>query len=694
MPNPCGQAETGEKPCGCPRGDTQPVPRGGRKRPKRRRTDCCDQLIDALSGLEGSERLEFHKPKQRIARKAGDLCRAFGVADAITPLVAALWERHTAGEKPRNEFESRVDRAFAAVDEANAKDLTHAVEQYKKVRAAGKADCLFDDCLSQAAQETPIEATWVAQVILREGLKVAGQTLFENSLGEMGPGQARLWDNQVFRGPNGSGATVYQGPWPWITAIAPDTGAYQEYGNLLSFRPEPGKAHVWQNYQYDQSCTYTPSPGGSINATCSRKHPAPPSPGSLLPNFCEGGQHYTRGNDCIRIPSIRPGGSLKLRGFNFITDEAQVRVVRQSDPSVAWGNDCPVWGDQTTPLKDSDEHYIVDERVKDWIDVQIPSSHPTISGAPLPAGLYEVSVRVPNVTNAVYDGGTPTELVSNTLLVRIEADPNVKYLLWSDSGRCNRETPGFGSDEIWWDAFVGHIAPNEVPVPPGGASSVELKDLQRRSFPRPAWNDMDDGESAAPYSIDIWGPRAFDLGGVAVIGMVGFEVDSEDAAKKQLKGFWDAWSYALMQVAGIASGMSATGTGLAKIAVDAGLIAAKTALSAALIAFAIIAAITLIATALWAAWAPADLIALDVMHLDASNAWERTEPHSALPTETVRHFGDPADDDNLVTVRERALTKEWTPGDAAATWRQENQYDTPDDGEDASYTLTFKLARS
>ena len=65
--------------------------------------------------------------------------------------------------------------------------------------------------------------------------------------------------------------------------------------------------------------------------------------------------------------------------------------------------------------------------------------------------------------------------------------------------------------------------------------------LERRSFPRPPWEDMDDGESAGAYSIDVWGPRAFELYGVAVIGMVGFEVDSEAAARDQLQGFWNAW---------------------------------------------------------------------------------------------------------------------------------------------------------
>jgi hypothetical protein len=64
--------------------------------------------------------------------------------------------------------------------------------------------------LSNAAKTGPIEAKWVTEILLREGLKAAGQTVYKNSDGIMGPGQWPLWDNTVFRGPNGSGATIYQ----------------------------------------------------------------------------------------------------------------------------------------------------------------------------------------------------------------------------------------------------------------------------------------------------------------------------------------------------------------------------------------------------------------------------------------------------------------------------------------------------
>ncbi len=696
-PNPCsGVTRDGQSDCDCHKGNNAPPSSDKPKKPRppKREETCCEQLIDILSRTPGIEVPKPHKPKQKPARKVGDLCRAFGITDALIPLVIALWRRHEAGERPRNEFEKKIEDALSAIGAADAKAFNEGLIEYEKLRRSGKAECLFDDCLADAAAKGPIEGEWVSEVILREGLKLGGQILFDHSEGDIGPGLVRLWDNAVFRGPNGSAATIYQGPWPWLTAISPRHDRDEEFGNVASFRPVPGGAHVWLNYQYANECTFKPDPTGKLTAECARQHPPPPSPGSLFGNFCEGGQDYTRGNDCIRIPSAQPGSAVMLRGFNFITPTVKVRCAKVGDPSVAWSTDCPVWGDKKTPLKDELNHFIVDERVCDSLSFPLQAKHPTIPGAPLPAGLYEIWIEVENSTNVVYDSQVPPVLLTNKLLLRIEADPNLKYNFFSDSGRCNRETPGLGDDEIWWDAFVGHIVPGDVAVSANGKTPVDIRPLEQRSFPRGPWEDMDDGESAGAYSVDIWGSKPFEIGGVVAIGLVGFEVDSEDAAQQQLQGFGNAWWYALKSVVSLALGASGTAGSVAELAAKAGLIAAKAALTAVLVAVAAIAVVTIIGTALWAAWAPADLIALDVLLLEATSAWERTDPKRSLPPPNGRSFGDPNDDDNVVTVTERALPKDFKQGDFSAGWAQENQYDTPEDGEDASYTLVFRLVRT
>jgi hypothetical protein len=689
-PNPCSPEAVARDPCNCPKTPGSQNRPDRPKRPPPRRDECCEQLIALLGGIPGLEGRKPHKPKQRPERKVQALCDSLGIADAILPMLGVLWERHEAGEPGRNDFEEKVEHIFAGIDKEDAKSFSYAFEQYRKLRGGGKGECLFNDCLADAARNGSVERSWVAEELLGEGLKLAGKTVFRNSNGVMGPGQVRLWDNVVSRGPNGTGATIYEGPWPWLTAIAPDISSYEEYGNVESFRPVPGGFHVWQPYQYAQECEFAPDPSGKIVGTCARKHPPPPPPGTLVGDPCEGGRNYTHNNDCLQIPAQRPGGSIKLRGFNFITPTVKVRISLVGDPSVFREEECVVWGDQVIPLKDDADHFIVDERVSDWVDVPLPPAHPTIPGAPLPAGLYEIVVKVANVTNVIYDSGTPPILVSNKLLLRIEADPNLKYLLWSNRGRCNRETPGIGDDEIWWDAFVGHIVPTG-PVPATGASGIEIKNLERRSFPREPWEDMDDGESAGTYSIDIFGPKAFELYGVVVIGMVGFEVDSESAARDQLQGFWNAWGEALSSVVGIAFGAGGIATGIAGLLVK--VVGFAVALTIGLIALAVIAAITLIATAFWAAWAPADLIALDIMHFDASTAWDNTDPKKPLPGETTRAYEDPYNGEVAIGVTERALPKDHKKEEAAATWVQEVQYDTPEHGEDASYTLEFRLAR-
>jgi hypothetical protein len=158
-------------------------------------------------------------------------------------MMVALWEHFRAKEKPRTEFEKKVEEIFSKLAADDAKAFDKAVDAYLEFRKGAKGECLFNDCLADAAKsdekDAGIRAEWVSDIILREGLKLAGQQLFGSSEGDIGPGQVRLWENTVFRGPNGSGATIYQGPWPWLTAIAPNHDSFEEFGNLKSFRPVP-----------------------------------------------------------------------------------------------------------------------------------------------------------------------------------------------------------------------------------------------------------------------------------------------------------------------------------------------------------------------------------------------------------------------------------------------------------------------
>lgn len=266
-PNPCSPA-VAEDPCNCPKTPGSQSRPDRPKRPQPRREECCEQLIALLAGIPGFEGRKPHKPKQRPQRKVQALCDSLGIADAILPMLGVLWERHEAGEAGRNDFENKVAHIFGGIDKKDAKSLSYAFEQYRKLRKGGKGECLFNDCLADAARSGPIERSWVAEELLREGLKLAGMTVFSHSGGVIGPGQVRLWDNKVFHGPNGSGVTVFQGPWPWLTALSTNHTSAEEFGNVESFRPIPGGFHLWQNWQYAQTCEFIPDSSGKINASC------------------------------------------------------------------------------------------------------------------------------------------------------------------------------------------------------------------------------------------------------------------------------------------------------------------------------------------------------------------------------------------------------------------------------------------
>ena len=268
-PNPC-TPENEIDDCNCPKTPgSRDTPRKP-DRPKPRREDCCKQLIELLCCIPGLELPKPTKPKQRPARKVQALCDSIGIADSILPALAVLWDRYRAGEAGRNDFEDEVQKIFASLDRKKQDSLAIAFAGYQKLRRSGKGECLFNDCLADAGRKEPIERSWFTEELLREGLKLTGQVVFGGSRGVMGPGKVRLWDNTVFHGPNGSGTTIYQGPWPWLTAICTNSSSYEEFGNIESFRPAPGTSHIWQNYQYAQTCDFKPDPSGTIQATCER----------------------------------------------------------------------------------------------------------------------------------------------------------------------------------------------------------------------------------------------------------------------------------------------------------------------------------------------------------------------------------------------------------------------------------------
>jgi hypothetical protein len=364
-----------------------------------------------------------------------------------------------------------------------------------------------------------------------------------------------------------------------------------------------------------------------------------------------------------------------LRGFNFITPKVKVKFVSLKDSSIQITQDCAVIGDQTTPVFDAAGKVIIGPRVNDYVVFDIPLLNPNDPSTTLPPGDYEVRIVVGNQTNAEYNKTYPAELQSNALKIRILPDPNKEYSLFSNHGHCYEETDGLGSDEIWFDAFVGHfVVPNRIDQNP------PLKSFTQTSFDRAAWDDMDSGEDAnyGGNPANLFSGK-FERGGSIAIGLIGFEVDSEDAAKEQLKNFGDAFAHYLKSVLGIAfSGVGAGGS-VAKYLIEAGLITLRQTIIGLIVAVVAVFVVGLF----WAAWAPADLIALDAFALDSLQAYRLTDPKEPLPQPTSSQF-------DVVSVTEAGLHREASPS-ASAPYVFERRYRTPEDDEDSSYGITFKL---
>jgi len=664
-----------QRPCSnC--GGMTPPPFGPTAKPKRpgdcgskRGTDCCEQLIEILRRVPGLELPEIHKPKRRPSQKAGCLCGTLGFRDAVVPAMVALFDRFDAGEKARNEYESGLYTSLEKLSTEQQAALKNGFDAYRKL-SKRLHECLFDDRLSRPG-ERGLDPGDIIEAIVGEGLSYLGQTLYSNSDGIVGPGLVRLWTVTLPVPPNGSGAPqTFSGPWPWLTAIRPDPAAVQEFGSKVSFRDEPGgQPYPYQPWQIARDCTYS-TPPAPMSVTCVPRTPPPPPPGSLLPNFCEGGEDYTLNGQCMQFAVTEPGATIALRGVNFITPSVTVRFAHQTDPSVRADVPAMVFGDQKTPITDAAGHVIVDWTVSDIALAAVPKEHPGSPGTPLPPGLYDVSVLVDNVTSATYAGGVAAQLESNKVILQVDPDPTISFNLWSDHGHCYSETDGLGSDEIWWDAWVV----NFKTAPTTAAAS--LGPLDHIEFARDPWDDMDSGEDPGAFSATLWNGA---IGhGIVVAGLVGFEVDSEAAAREQLKNFGDSFAYYLGQVWTGALSLEGTAAAIAKMV--------SLTVTQGLIALAVIAAIVLVVGLVWASWAAADQIAIDLMTLNARQAWNLTAPAGQLPALEHVEYGT---DQELSTSHAPIGKRQDVPG--AMVYEAEHQYWSGE--EDSHYGLNFQLAR-
>lgn len=650
-----------------PTGTITPPKRRTRCQPKRR-NDCCKQIAEILNGLPGNGQRRIRKPKRSASSKLHCLCDSLPVADAILPLLYHLLERFRANQPAANPFEKQVFDYLGTLSPAELDALTTPQAAFAALPPALR-HCLFAPGSVDRPMSTPVTSTEFIDAILKEGLASVTDTLYPRSGGMSGPGIARLFERVVWSPPPDSKKPERRAlaPWPMISAVRPIAGEDKEYRNMAHL---PSLTDV-QPHEFAQKCTYKSNPAkpSEIIGECVPVRPAMGPSGFM--EFCEGGSDYTvtgaSGEQvCLQIPDSAGGTTVVLRGFNFISEKCRVRLHHEDSPmSVFLEVPARTIGDFVTPLLDASGAVIADGRVHDFVEFELPKDE---TSRPFPPGIYDVTVMVPNVLGIAIEGSIPADFVSNRMLLRVHPDPDILYRVFSDEGFCEEETDGVGSDEIWFDAYVAAIDPAKM-LTEGPKLAAQM------AFDRGAWDDMDSGEAAGSFSVDFHNGK-FPRGGVVAVGLMGLEVDSEDAAKEQIRSYGGAFLLYLEKVWAAALATEGIVATLAKIA--------SLTLTQAIWALVVVAVVILVIGLFWAGWAPADPIAQDMFVLSAAAAFDLTNVKTPLGPETARQM-------NEIHVTHRPRDKVALPLSAAAVYTEEHRYRSED--EDSTYRLMIRHKR-
>jgi hypothetical protein len=582
------------------------------------------------------------------------------------------------GDDARTDFERTTYDIFEKLGDARTAGLSDAFAQLEMLSPQLRG-CLFDERLVRKMGERGLTVDDIREALVREGGAYVGNVLRGTGAGPAKPGVPRPIERTWTPPPDYTGGKqTFVGPWPWLTAIRPNPVEPQEYGNVPSYRPAPEGPKVFNDdYQFAMTCvsrTNEDKPS-EIRVECDKKRPDA-DPNSPWAAACEGGDDYKAGGYCLEYPTTVPGASISIRGFNFVQPTAFAVFQNVDHPEIRVEVEGVVWGDQVRPATDAQGRVLADYLVRDFLDVEVPNEHPLSPGTPLPPGTYQVSVAVKN-DNTTWITGKPARLDSvNKLFLRVLPDPNTSFDWWSESGSCIEETDGIGSDEAWFDAWVGHYVGPEGPSGP-----QEPLKLSHVEFSRDAWDDMDSGDDAWGYTATLLN-GTIGRRGLVIAAVLGWEVDSEDAAREGIRKMGEAWGFFWKEylvpvlLVGGGSGGAAAWLNWAGVAFNPW----------GLLIICIAVAVMVIVSILYASWAAPDRIAVDLFALDAMLAYNLTEPNTSLPPAV-----GPLQFEEIQTWH-NPQRKE--PNGATMRYVVNHDYVSPDDGgEDSHYMVTFKLTR-
>ncbi len=349
---------------------------------------------------------------------------------------------------------------------------------------------------------------------------------------------------------------------------------------------------------------------------------------------------------CVRVQNVTAGTSVVLVGVNFASIDTRVRLSATAPGTTVRTLDAFIVGDRETPVTEvvtGATVLIRDSRVSDRLSFDVP--------ADLPTGLYQVQVEVPNVS-AFPALGDP--IVSTAQYLRIVPPPSARFEI-AVQNLVARDVTDYewGSDEI---AITTLAIPFTLDAA-GNLTPGEEQKLSRRE------GDVDSQETR-----DISGTvfRTSGSESFVVVGIIGYEVDSESAYTESITDWKEAFlEYAAAIVAALGAALlTPQGRELIVGHPLATLIGTG-------IAFAAAAAV--------AFWAPVDVVISDSVSLSTLDLAMLTGASDPAPPDYEYTMGS-------IRVKVASLAK------SATQYREVRSYI---EGDFASYySLTFRYTRS
>lgn len=665
-------------PTGSPR---PPHPEIPINRPKG--DDCCRQILQILQCIPGidQECLKVRKPKTSSKLQVAYMCGALPVKERVAPVLLLILRRLRDGVPAGNAFEKNLRTFLGTLPSDQRTVLDVALNGYDSL-PKGRRECVFETRFDSWPDDSPIDPIFLAKNFVGEFMTI-GRYLRYGPDVDLFPTMTgpRTWEQSIPAIGEPGKYNKVRAPWPWICAVSPiGHKAIDEKGwwrNESSCVPGGVPRGTINYFTHEYSWICKPASGGGA-LDCDPVEPSASGGGGFGFAYCSGGEDYrafdkTTGKwVCLAVPQVDPGAEIGLRGLNFFTRNARVQVSKIDNPPFRPIPDVPLtdWQpDMAAP------NGVATCEVQDFAYFNMPTTvRDGLNTIPIPPGRYSLRLIVNNDINFAVEAGEipPKEFASNSVLIDLQPSPNQRYQILVDEAFCDEETNGLGSDEPWFRAISGAI---ELPM---ADTTIQFPPFDRVSIMTA--EDVDSGESISfpPASLfnDVIGRK------VLGIGVIGLEVDGERAARDQINLFFDAYGLylneALVQV-GLAASIG--GGGLTAIILA---FTETAAVSTALWVGGVVAGAILAGGFLYAAWAPADPIAVDALTYSGRQLFDMTDGNSAhIPGESWNRI-------HQLRMSSESLGKVPAVG-GSSVYSERRHYVSA--WEDSRYSLTYRFKR-